>query len=140
MLYINLTKGKRAIVDEEDYEWVSKHKWTYANTGYVKRNTNKDKRTYLLHREILKAKKGQIVDHINRNKLDNRRSNLRIASRSQNAFNSILNKRNTSGYRGVCWDKRHNFWVADLQGKRIGYFKTKIEAALAYEEAVKKLL
>ncbi len=129
--YITLTQGKKAIVDDEDYEWLSKHKWNFHR--YPKRRDGKE--GLLMHRAIMKPPDGYEVDHINRNTLDNRRSNLRIVSRKQNADNRGMFKNNTSGVKGVSIHKgkyqasyRHN-------GKLIyiGRYGTIEEAKQAYE-------
>ena len=80
-----------------------------------------------------------IVDHINRDPLDNRRANLRSATSSQNQWNKSMSRNNASGYRGVSWDKRKQKWVAQIavNGHRrfLGYFADAIDAAKAYDKA-----
>lgn len=92
-----------------------------------------------MHRHILSARKGQKVDHINRNSLDNRKSNLRLASSSQNAANSKRLKNSKSLYRGVSWDSRCQKWLAQIQVKRknlfLGRFHCIKQAAKAYNSA-----
>lgn len=136
---IPLTQGKVALVDAEDYEKLSDFKWSYD--GRYARRTDKENKKVYMHRVILEAGKGEIVDHINRNKLDNRKSNLRKASYQQNSSNSKLHRHNTSGYRGVYRWK--NYWRAAVtyEGKQIscGYYETKEEAAQAYNEKAREL-
>lgn len=155
MKKIKLTQGKYAIVDNKDFELVSKHNWGFDNTGYAKRitytggipgkvhQTRGSTKVYLHHEIIGKPPKGFVVDHINRNPLDNRRENLRFCTHSQNHGNQIKQKNNTSGYRGVSFVKRNNNWRAriKLMGKEIslGSFKTLKQAALAYNLAAQKL-
>jgi hypothetical protein len=130
------------MVDDEDYEWLTNWKWSAHGEGYAMRGEHIGNRKYkyfTMHREIVGAKKGDIVDHINGNKLDNRKENLRIANRSQNATNS-KHRKNESGYRGVCKDKRRGLWKSEIRvgdGKRkfLGYYEDKIEAAKAYNGA-----
>jgi hypothetical protein len=147
MKLIQLRKDKFVKVDDEDFEWINKLKW-YASpsTGslfYAKRfDSNKGERIAIfMHREILgkyqEINSSHIVDHINRDGLDNRKVNLRVCNRSQNSANTKLNKRNTSGFRGVTWDKEKKRWRATLMnnGKnfRLGRFKLKEMAALKCE-------
>ena len=94
-----------------------------------------------MHRLILgfETGDGQIGDHKNHDTLDNRRKNLRVCSRTQNAMNQTLSKNSTSGFKGVFWDKEKRKWVAQLRtnGKRkyLGGFVTPELAALAYDVA-----
>ena len=116
------------IFDLEDYDRISKHQWCLMNTGY----TYSSKIKVLLHRFILQ-KEGE-VDHINRNKLDNRKSNLRICSRSQNTQNKKKRKNSTSEFVGV--SKIGDKWKAQIQTGGItfnlGNFSSEVEAALIY--------
>ena len=141
---IALTKGKFAIVDDEDYEYLNQWKWTFLNTGYVMRRIQKKghKTKYILmHRLILNTPKGMITDHINRNRLDNRRENLRICTPSQNLCNTNLRKDNTSGHRGVYWYKPYSKWMVictiNSKSKFLGYFEDKSEAIRVYKENAK---
>ncbi len=121
MKQIALTQGKFALVDDADFEYLNQFHWCYSNSGYAMRY-----KAILMHREILGTPKGFDTDHINYNKLDNRRSNLRIATKSQNQSHSGLRKDNTSGATGVYWDKRAKKWFAQIyaENKKIhlGYF------------------
>jgi hypothetical protein len=92
---IPLTKGAVAIVDEEDYDEVSKYKWYLSDTGYALRTVyaNGTTKHLRMHRVLIDAPSGKVVDHLNRNPLDNRKSNLRICTPSDNAKNRI-----TKGY------------------------------------------
>ena len=136
MKEIRLSKNKFALVDDEDFEWLNKYKW-YFNGHYAVRHilTNK---VEFMHRIILNTPKNKFTDHINKNKLDNRRINLRIASKSQNRVNSF-SQMSKSGFRGVRPTSKKNGWFARIgvDGKRIylGFFKNKIEAARAYNKA-----
>lgn len=147
MKQIELTKGKFALVDDEDFEKVSQYKWCF-NQGYVIRGKwNKGKTDAIaMHRFIMNAQKGELVDHINHNGLDNRRQNLRIATRQQNAINSFKPINNTSGYKGVNYMKgegRVKRWRAVIKFNQkyihIGYFMDAIEASRAYDKKAKEL-
>lgn len=92
----------------------------------------------------MKAKPGTIVDHINRSKLDNRKSNLRFTTTTLNSFNAKNRRDNRSGIRGVFWEKQHKKWAAQLSvgGKNyfLGYHQTIESAILARTNGIKKLL
>lgn len=136
MRKIPLTQNNLALVDDDDYEKISEYKWRNHN-GYAARTTPRSaevRTTILMHREILgDIPEGMDVDHINGNKSDNRRSNLRIVTRQQNCHNSPKRARNTSGYKGVSFDKRKNKWRARLRHEGselfLGYFENKHDAA-----------
>jgi hypothetical protein len=145
MKMIPLTQGKVALVDDEDFEYLMQWVWSASrNTGtyYAIRNdyTGKHK-VIFMHRVILNAPSNTMVDHANRNGLDNRRSNLRLCTSSQNTANSGPRSNNKSGYKGV--RKKRGKWSAEtnLLGKRIhiGTFDTPEQAARAYDAEVKKL-
>ena len=147
MKLIILTQGYSTVVDDEDYEELSKYKWTY-NHNYavrgIKNNSTKSKRTLIsMHRTILQPSNDLDVDHINGNGLDNRRSNLRVCTHLENMGNTkLIANNNTSGYKGVVWDKTRNKWRAQIKirytNKFLGRFIYKTEAALAYNEAATK--
>lgn len=144
MKTIPLTQGKFALVDDEDFELVSRYKWCihkgrgplYAKTGIRKPGGRQT--TMSMHRLLLNPAPDQLIDHINHNGLDNRRSNLRICTRIQNLWN---NRRSPgpSRYRGVYWHKRAKCWEAQIRidGKvtHLGNFKDENMAALAYDKA-----
>lgn len=97
-----------AIISKESFDVVSKYKWHIRPDGYVE-TKNKEKENILLHRLVTNFQY-PIVDHINRNKLDNRLNNLRCVTTSQNQMNKSIQKNNTSGITGVSWDKNRNKW------------------------------
>ena len=135
-----MTRGKVATVDDGDFENLNKFKWYPDSGGYP---ITKD--PIRMHRLILKLEKGQkYVDHINGNKLDNRRENLRICTNRQNMMNSNRHADGASGHKGVSFvkhpAKRNKRWVAQIKflGKhRTKYYLTKEEAIVGYNEMAK---
>lgn len=141
-VFVALTNSRGfTMVDLVDYREVGFYKWGLVAGKYAGRWTNEG--VVYLHRAICKAQPGQEVDHINDNKLDNRRANLRLCTRSQNEGHKRISRRNTSGYKGVSFNKREQKWVANICKDRhlyfLGYFKTANEAATAYDVAATKL-
>lgn len=146
MKRIQLTQGKFALIDDEDFEWLNQWKW-FANkirhTWYAGRNRHKSEvlgpSTIYMHRELCS---GDMVDHRDRNGLNNRKSNLRNCSNQQNVYNSKIRSDNTSGLRGVCWDQQSGKWRASIRvtGKLVylGSFSNKSKAAKIYNEAALK--
>lgn len=140
MKKIKLTQGQYALVDDEDYPLLIKNKWFAAlgkdkKTFYAARTING--KNIGMHRIILGVEnKNVYVDHINHDSLDNRRSNLRTCSYSQNCMNRKLSKNNSSGYKGVDFDNLRNKYRSrigvNLKQLHIGFFETAIEAAKAY--------
>lgn len=147
MKKIPLPHGLFAIVDDDDYQELSKYKWHF-NDGYAQRTVTRRKngikvnKTIRMHRQILNAPPEKQVDHINRNRLDNRKANLRLCSGYENARNHGLRKDNTSGYVGVTYEKNNKKWVAKIryrgERKHIGSFDCIHDAAKAYNEAALK--
>ncbi|AUM66407.1 HNH endonuclease [Brevibacillus laterosporus] len=145
---ITLTKGKVAIVDDLDYKSLSRYKWHYVSSGYAGRSIHHKgtgaKSFILMHRKIVKAPVGKVVDHINGNKLDNRRSNLRIVDQTKNQANrQHLNRNNKSGFRGVSWSKAAEKWESCVMylGKKIylGIYESPVDAAIAYNTKASEL-
>lgn len=152
---IPLTQGKFAIVDADDFEEVSKHKWRLHNKGYAYFGTRENRkcRAVLMHRLINNTPDNMQTDHINGNKLDNRKSNLRSCSVTENNRNRGKHSRNTAGYKGVCHKcvkGKYNYWVGQLHtdlhlcgvqsvSKHFPYTEQgKIDAARWYNEQVSK--
>jgi hypothetical protein len=136
---IPLTQGKFAIVDAEDYNWLSRHKWCAArsrDTFYTHRGSKG--RLISMHRSIMRAPKGLMCDHRNHNGLDNRKSNLRLCTSAQNQYNKRPKKGCSSKYKGVILREDRRRWRAKIcfNRKRIhlGDFADAIKAALAYDD------
>lgn len=149
MKNIELTKGKFAIVDDKDFDFLNQWKWHCSSHGYacrVEKETGKShadrySKNISMHRLLTDTPKGMDTDHINGNKLDNRRNNLRVCTRSQNLSNrpsTILNK---SGFKGVSPHKGKYEAGLRKDGKRVylGIYNTPKEAALAYNDKAKEL-
>lgn len=146
---------KNVLIDDEDYEFVIKHKWFVikgGNTFYVVRNcyrTGKQKRLWL-HREIMNPADNMDVDHKNNDGLDNRKSNLRVVTRTQNSQNRTSKKNGNSKYLGVCLHKKKNvvavYWTAHIRVNKklkwLGQFPYnsdgELKAAKAYDVAALK--
>ena len=150
MIEIDLTRGYKTIIDDVDAD-LANYNWHTLTTGsrHVYATRVQDKKRILLHRVILARKLGKPLprkmkaDHINRNGLDNRRDNLRLATHGQNMANSKRKSNATSAYRGVRQRKSNGKWRAQISvgGKNlhIGYYDTAEEAALAWNQAARKL-
>lgn len=150
---ISLTQSKVALIDDEDFIELSNYKWCtccfdgkwyalrYSKDGY-KWPENHGK-IVLMHKQIMRAEKGQQLDHKDGNGLNNQKSNLRFSTQQQNTFNRKVTGRGTSKFKGVCWNRRAKKWHALIgyNHKRyhLGYFKSEIEAAKAYDAKAKKL-
>lgn len=144
MIEIPLTQGRVALIDDEDYDLVSRYKWRIdkrRGTSYVRANcqlSDGQWTTVLMHRLVLTGEiDGSDIDHVDGDGLNNRRSNLRVASRSQNNRNRTKTKSNTSGYKGVFCDKRDGTWYAKIGHNRsqqyLGRFPLPEDAARAYD-------
>lgn len=145
MKTISLTKGKFALVDDSDFDIVSKYKWhaeLHMKTHWYAFAQIKRKPTSL-HRFLLQPMKGEEVDHRNGNGLDNRKSNLRTVKHAQNMWNKRMYKNNHSGFKGVYAVSRGlKKWRARITilGKKIslGYFYDPFTAQLVYKKAARK--
>jgi len=140
---IPLTRGKSALVDDSDYDQLRPWKWQLVGPGYAGRFDRHDgtSRLVYMHRLLMDAQPGQHVDHINGDRLDNRRSNLRLVTNTQNQQNKRTPSHNTSGYKGVCWHKRVKKWHVRItvDGKRLhlGYTRDRETAAQLYDAAAR---
>lgn len=134
------------LVDDENFDELARYRWEISNAGYAVRTqwkNNKPKKI-LMHREVLgNVAKRFVVDHIDRNPLNNQKSNLRICTQSENVFNSGVRKNNKSGNVGVRFFKQINRWEAHIMKNRkkyhLGVFKTQEEAVEARNNGEKLL-
>lgn len=111
-----------------------------STEGYVRYSSRKDGLCgKYIHRMIMSEPPGMVIDHIDGNKLDNRKENLRICTQQQNGWNRGKPSNNTSGFKGVCWHKQTQKWQAIINHKHIGYFKTAEKAYEAYVKAAQEL-
>jgi len=136
---ISLTNSdKKVLISQEDYDMILKYTWCIIPKGYVVGTVNK--KIIRIHRFIMHAQKGQLIDHQNRNKLDNRRENLRVHTQLQNGQNKTISKTKSSKYRGVYYVKRDkNYKVEFVYNKKniyIGKFTYEIDAAMAFDKYV----
>lgn len=135
---ISLTQGKFALVDVEDYEMVSQWKWYYRKDGYAARGAYPGK-TILMHRVIINPPEDMKVDHINGECSDNRKSNLRICSNTENIRNRKKQVGTSSIYKGVTWSKTNKKWQSQIHTNKrtifLGHFLSQEAAALAYNMA-----
>lgn len=149
MKTIQLTQGKIAFVDDEDFENLSQFKWCAfrrRDTFYAMRGMwlgGGKQKTILMHRVLLGLKSNQKVDHEDGNGLNNQRYNLRVATTSQNGMNRGKQRNNKSGFKGVTYFARTGKWVAhirvDRKSQNLGYFFTPEEAHAAYCAAALEL-
>ena len=142
MKTISLHCGRIAQVDDRDYARLSKFRWSYDGVGYAQRSVRTERgwRIKRMHHDILPIKKGQFIDHIDGNRLNNQRSNLRRCSRKGNNRNRVVRKDCISGYKGVT--KIGNRWrsriIVNWETIPLGWFPSAIEAANAYDKAAIK--
>ena len=144
---IPLHNGMRALVDTEDFDELNRYNWTARPTRlkgrvvwYADRKLRGQSRTISMHIQVMGTfSTGKHVDHRNGNGLDNRRSNLRVTTRSRNGANRAKQPGTSSRYKGVSWHEYQGKWRAELRslGKRLlcSYHGSEEEAALAYNAA-----
>ena len=131
-----------ALVDDEDYEWLSEYKWHNDGHGYAKTKININDKwiNQYMHKLLISTSKNMITDHVDRNRLNNQKNNLRMVTRSQNRMNSTK-QRGILKYKGV--SKYWNKWKAEIRFNNknyyLGLFKNEIDAAKAYNEKAKEL-
>jgi hypothetical protein len=145
-----MAQPKYAKVDPADYKRLRKYEWLAIkgkNSFYARRRVATGKRgkeaLVYMHQEIIKVPAGMVIDHINHDGMDNRGANLRAASYSQNLYHRKKRSGAThSKYKGIYWRPKNRKWQAQITFERkrisLGYFRSEIEAAKAYDEAAKK--
>ncbi|UCC99622.1 MAG: hypothetical protein JSW66_06995, partial [Phycisphaerales bacterium] len=142
-------RGQYAIVDVNDFEWLNQYKWHCSRYGYAKRSvtesTDQGSRQVdaYMHKVVCPAPAGRLTDHINRSKLDNRKANLRPATRKQNTWNRTTKRgKGKTAYTGISWKKDVKKWRVRLtvngQRQTFGYYADEVEAARAYDRLAKK--
>jgi hypothetical protein len=143
---IPLTQGLCATVDEGDADALLAHKWhahKAYRTFYAHRSASGSPRTILMHRQIIGAPEGTVVDHIDGDGLNNRRSNLRLCDGSANQQNRVYLTTNTSGYRGVTFHRVTGKWQAQIkcrgENHYLGLYETPRLAAHAYDSKAREL-
>ena len=137
MATLTAKTGEMILIDDQDYERLSRYRWSLNGSGYPQSALG------LLHRVITGARKGEYVDHVHNNLLDCRRSELRLCRQSQNNANRRKSAKKTSGYKGVYWDKSNQKWRARITSRQsgrlisLGYFLDEVDAAKAYDDAAR---
>ncbi len=146
MKEIKLTQGKVAFVDDSDFDFLNRFNWCATKCGnkfYATRMRDRikgeKKSNILMHRVIMDAKSGELVDHGDFNGLNNQKNNLRVCTKAQNNTHRQPNSKTSSKY----WDKKWSKWIARIthQGKlhRLGAFENEELAVIAYNEKAKEL-
>lgn len=140
---LSLNKGKYfSLVDTDIFEKYNCFQWYKTSHNFVARRDFLFKKVVYLHRLIMSAPKGVFVDHINYDTLDNRKKNLRLTNKQGNSINTKLRKTNTSGYKGVYWDKQRKRWAVSITFNykiiHLGRYKIIEDAAKKYDEAARK--
>ena len=135
---IPLTKGKFAKVDNEDFDRLNNYTWSLNCDGYAVNS-----QVGLMHRFIINTPNDMKTDHINHDRLYNRKHNLRTCTNQQNQMNRSINVLNNSGYKGVYKYEKYNKWMSRIKingkTKYIGLYNSPLEAAKSYDEKAKEL-
>jgi hypothetical protein len=147
MKEIELRKGYVALVDDDMFDWLNQWKWNITTNGYayrIGRKSDGDRynKHIMMHREILMVPEGLLTDHINGNRLDERRENLRTCTGYQNRTHITVRHKGASNYKGTRPDA-NGYWCAYIAGKNnrqeyLGYYATGEEAAIAYNRRARE--
>ena len=147
MKQIPLTRGKVALVDDDDFEELNQYKWYvhnehgyfYAARGMLVEGKVK---TIRMHRQIMNAFDAILIDHKDGNGLNNQRYNIRVCTYAENAYNQKI-KKHSSIFKGVGWREVRKRWRASIRFndklKELGLFKSEIDAALVYDNKAREL-
>lgn len=134
--------NRKFYFDLEDYDKIKDCCWDFSKEGYLTGYSLQKKKRVLMHRLIMNVFDKRIIDHINHKRYDNRKTNLRIVTASQNIMNAKMFSSNTSGHKGVCWDKSRNKWMAHIKlngkNKNLGRFNKIEDAIKARKKAEEK--
>lgn len=140
MKEVLLTQGKVAIVDDIDYDNITRYKWQFNGYAYRTIKAGNKRRSLRMHRFVMgEAPVGMVTDHINGNKLDNRRNNLRFVTKSMNTMNYYAkSKKKNAKYRGVFCIEKDQLWDACgyymYKSYHLGRFKSQEDAGIAYND------
>lgn len=138
MKLIRTTQDNSILIDDGDFDLVSRHRW-YLTNGHA--TTVVNGKTVYIQRLILGEPDG-VVDHINKNKLDNQRRNLRVLSPSQMRMVDGPRRGGTSSFKGVSWSANRQRWVACItiagENRQLGYYDNEVAAAQAYDDAARQ--
>jgi hypothetical protein len=146
MQLLELSNGGFALVDDDDFARLSQWKWTRTHAGYAVRKVKVDgkRKQVWMHRDVAKTPDGKVTDHINGNRLDNRKENLRVCTTSQNKMNGNSYRGSYSQFKGVTYrkDKPDHPWQARVRVEgtciHLGFFGTEAAAAAAYNSGALK--
>jgi len=134
---IPLSEGSYAYVDAADYEWLSQWNWHATGGGYAVRSVRG--KAVIMHRLIMKPRKGKVVDHADGNRSNNCRANLRVCTHSENQRNMRKQRGARSQFKGVYYNpQRHTIFAqlfVDGRSRRLGRFENEVDAARAYDHA-----
>lgn len=138
-----LTRGMSTLISKDDWDYIKNHKWFFSGRSpRIAAVARVEGIKVYLHNFLMRPGDQQEVDHINHDRLDNRRQNLRLCNRSQNCANKRSYKNTYSKFKGVTWHKRQRKWIAQIKVnqkiKHLGSFVSEDDAARTYDVAARK--